>query len=41
MEEAEEETAMISKELREKTRAYELLRQQHVETQRAVEILQV
>ncbi len=41
MEEAEEETAMIIKEFREKNRAYELLKQQHVETRRAVELLQV
>ena len=41
MEEVEEQTSLVSKELREKSRDYELLKRSHCEAQRAVQLLQV
>ena len=41
LEECEEQSALVSKELREKSRDYELLKRSHQETQRAVQLLQV
>ena len=41
MEEVEEQASLVTKELREKNRDYELLKRSHAETQRAVQLLQV
>ena len=41
MEEVEEQSSLVTKELREKSRDYELLKRSHAETQRAVQLLQV
>ena len=41
MEEAEEQAAIVAKELRVKNQEYSLLKRSHAETQRAVQILQV
>ena len=41
MEEVEEQASLVTKELREKSRDYELLKRSHAETQRAVQLLQV
>ena len=41
LEEAEEQTALVVKELREKSRDFELLKRQHADAQRAVQLLQV
>ena len=41
MEECEEQSALVTKELREKSRDFELLKRSHAETQRAVQLLQV
>ena len=41
LEEAEEQTALVTKELREKSREFELLKRQHIDAQRAVQLLQV
>ena len=41
LEEAEEQTALVSKELREKSRDFELLKRHHADAQRAVQLLQV
>ena len=41
MEEVEEQASLVTKELREKSRDFELLKRSHAETQRAVQILQV
>ena len=41
MEEVEEQASLVNKELREKSRDYELLKRSHAETQRAVQLLQV
>ena len=41
LEECEEQSALVTKELREKSRDYELLKRSHQETQRAVQLLQV
>ena len=41
LEECEEQSALVSKELREKSRDYELLKRSHQETQRAVQLLQM
>ena len=41
MEEVEEQASLVTKELREKSRDYELLKRNHAETQRAVQLLQV
>ena len=41
LEECEEQSALVTKELREKSRDYELLKRSHEETQRAVQLLQV
>ena len=41
MEECEEQSALVTKELREKSRDFELLKRGHAETQRAVQLLQV
>ena len=41
MEEVEEQASLVSKELREKSRDYELLKRTHAEAQRAVQLLQV
>merc|ERR1719277_1058176 len=40
MEEVEEQASLVTKELREKNRDYELLKRSHAETQRAVQLLQ-
>lgn len=40
MEEVEEQSSLVTKELREKSRDYELLKRSHAETQRAVQLLQ-
>merc|ERR550539_140798 len=40
MEEVEEQASLVTKELREKSRDYELLKRSHAETQRAVQLLQ-
>lgn len=40
LEESEEQSAIVSKELREKNREYSLLKRSHAETQRAVQLLQ-
>ena len=41
LEEKEEQSALVVRELREKNREHELLKRSHAETQRAVQILQV
>ena len=41
LEECEEQSALVTKELREKSRDFELLKRSHAETQRAVQLLQV
>ena len=41
LEECEEQSALVTKELREKNRDFELLKRSHAETQRAVQLLQV
>jgi len=41
LEECEEQSALVTKELREKSRDYELLKRSHQETQRAVQLLQM
>lgn len=41
LEECEEQSALVNKELREKSRDYELLKRSHQETQRAVQLLQM
>jgi len=41
LEEVEEQSSLVSKELREKSRDYELLKRSHEETQRAVQLLQM
>ena len=41
IEENEEQSALITKELREKSRDYELLKRSYAEAQRAVQLLQV
>jgi chromosome segregation ATPase len=41
MEECEEQSALVTKELREKSRDFELLKRGHAETQRAVQLLQM
>lgn len=41
MEECEEQSALVTKELREKSRDFELLKRSHAETQRAVQLLQM
>ena len=41
LEETEEQTAHVSKELREKSRDYEVLKRHHADAQRAVQLLQV
>merc|ERR1711997_878539 len=41
LEECEEQSALVTKELREKNRDYELLKRSHEETQRAVQLLQM
>ena len=41
MEESEEQSAIVAKELREKNREFSLLKRSHAETQRAVQLLQV
>lgn len=41
LEECEEQSNLVSKELREKSRDYELLKRSHQETQRAVQLLQM
>ena len=41
LEEAEEQTALVTKELSEKSREFELLKRQHIDAQRAVQLLQV
>jgi len=41
IEEAEEQTALVTRELREKDRDFKLLQRQHTEAQRAVQLLQV
>lgn len=41
MEETEEEAALIVKEYREKSRAFNILNQEYFETQKNVEMLQV
>ncbi len=41
MEEGEEQSALVSKELREKSREFELLKRSYAEAQRAVQLLQV
>jgi hypothetical protein len=41
LEEAEEQTSLVTKELREKSRDFELLKRQHADAQRAVQLLQV
>jgi hypothetical protein len=41
LEEAEEQTSLVTKELREKSRDFELLKRHHADAQRAVQLLQV
>ena len=41
LEECEEQSALVNRELREKNRDYELLKRSHQETQRAVQLLQM
>merc|ERR1712203_179275 len=41
LEECEEQSALVTKELRKKSRDYELLKRSHEETQRAVQLLQM
>merc|ERR1712045_732372 len=41
LEECEEQSALVTKELREKSRDFELLKRSHAETQRAVQLLQM
>lgn len=41
LEECEEQSALVAKELREKSRELELLKRSHAETQRAVQLLQL
>lgn len=41
VEETEENMALVQKELREKSRDFELLKRSHAEAQRAVQLLQV
>ena len=41
LEETEEQHSIVGKELREKNREYQLLKRNHAETQRAVQLLQV
>ena len=41
LEESEEQQSVVTKELREKNREFQLLKRSHAETQRAVQLLQV